>query len=203
MIKPVGLYKFDPAIVGFDLDRQFHALKHFTSLNSSAFKGFIKQGYSKERIKSRLRTISSKFSPEFAESPAEILEVLKKSKFIVIHKDETKPEVPGRLSIKIDKNAYPNGIGKNALIPLSDISKNQNIYKKPVKGFKLNFISGELRFTNILNIIFNKFSENPVIHTIFPGEYAPPIPDYEKQPEMEYKENLSFWEKHALIEENL
>ena len=202
MIKPVGLYKFDPAIVGFELDRQFHALKHFTALNSSAFKDFIEQGYSKEEIESRLRTVSSKFSPEFAESPAEILEVLKKSKFIVINEVETKREVPGRLSIKIEKKAYPNGVGKNALIPLSDIPENQNIYKKPVKGFMLNFISGELRSTNILNIIFNKFSESPVIHTIFPGEYAPPIPVYENQPEMEYRENLSFWEKHALIEES-
>ena len=200
MIKPVGLYKFDPAIVGFELDRQFHVCKHFTTLNSSAFKDFIEQGYSKEEIESRLRTVGSKFSPEFAESPAEILEVLKKGKFIVIHKDGTKRKAPGRLSIKIDKIAYPNGIGKNALIPLSEISENQNIYKKSVKGFKLNFISGKLQFTNILNIIFNKFSESPNIHTIFPGEYAPPIPVYEKQPEMEYKENLSFWEKHALIE---
>ena len=203
MIMPDGLYKFDPAIVGFELDRQFHALKHFTSLNSSALKGFIEKGYSEEEIESRLRTISSKFSPEFAESPAEILEVLKKSKFIVIHKDETKREVPGRLSLKIDKKDYPNGIGKDALIPLSDIIENQNIYKKPVKGFELNFISGKLRTTNILNIIFNKFSESPNIHTIFPGEYAPPVPDYENQPEIEYKENLLFWEKHALIEENI
>ncbi len=194
---------FDPASICFELDRQFHALKHFTALNSSAFRGFIEKGYSEEEIESRLRTISSKFIPEFAESPAEILEVLKKSKFIVIHKDETKREAPGRLSIKIDKIAYPNGIGKDALIPLSEISGNQNIYKKPVKGFELNFISGKLRFTNILNIIFNKFSESPNIHTIFPGEYAPPIPDFQKQPEIEYRENLSFWEKHALIEENI
>jgi len=203
MIKPVGLYKFDPAIVGFELDRQFHALKHFTALNSSAFKDFIERGYSKEEIESRLATVSSKFNPEFAGSPAEILKVLKENEFIVIHQDETKREAPGRLSIKIDKNDYPNGIGKNALIPLSDIPENQNIYKKPVKGFMLNFISGKLLSTNILNIIFNKFSESPVIHTIFPGEYAPPIPVYENQSEMEYRENLSFWEKHALIEEDL
>jgi len=159
MIKPGGLYKFDPDIVRFELDRQFHALKHFTTLNSSAFKGFIKQGYSKEEIESRLRTVGSKFCSEFAGSPAEILKVLKKGKFIVIHKDEVKREVSGRLSLMIEKSAYSNGIGRNALIPLSDISKNQNIYKKPVKGFKLNFISGKLRSTNILNIIFNKFSE--------------------------------------------
>lgn len=203
MIMAGGLYKFDPAIVGFELDRQFHALKHFTTLNSSAFKDFIEQGYSKEEIESRLRTVGSKFSPEFAGSPAEILKVLKKGKFIVIHKDETKGEAPGRLSLKIEKKTYPNGIGKDALIALSDMSENQDIYKKPVKGFKQNFISGKLRSTNILNIIFNKFSESPVIHTIFPGEYALPIPVYEKQPEMEYKENLSFWGKHALIEENL
>ena len=200
---PNGLYKFDPDIVRFELKRQFHALKHFTALNSSAFTGFIERGYSKEEIENRLRTVGSKFSPEFVESPAEILEVLKRSKFIVIHKGEIKHEAPDRLSIDIDKNDYPNGIGKDALILLSDIPENQNIHKKPVKGFMLNFISGKLRSTNILNIIFNKFSESPVIHTIFPGEYAPPIPDYEKQPEMEYKENLSFWEKHALIEEGL
>jgi len=90
MIKSGGLYKFDPAIVGFKLDRQFHTLKHFTALNSSAFKGFIEQGYSKEEIENRLRTVGSKFSPEFVESPAEILEVLKKSKFIVMHKGEAK-----------------------------------------------------------------------------------------------------------------
>lgn len=203
MIKPGGLYQFDPAIVRFEPDRQFHVCKHFTTLNQSAFKGFLEQGYSKEEIESRLRTVGSKFSPEFAGSPAEILKVLKKSKFIVIHKDETKPEVPGRLSLKIEKKACPNGIGKDALIPLSEISENQNIYKKLVKGFKINFISGKLQSTNILNIIFNKFSESPFIHTIFPGEYAPPVPVYEKQPEMEYKENLSFWKKHALIEENL
>ena len=203
MIKPGGLYQFDPAIVRFEPNRQFHVCKHFTTLNQSAFKGFLEQGYSKEEIESRLRAVGSKFSPEFAGSPAEILKVLKKSKFIVIHKDETKPEVPGRLSLKIEKKACPNGIGKDALISLSDIPENQNIYKKPVKGFNLNFISGKLQSTNILNIIFNKFSESPFIHTIFPGEYAPPVPVYEKQPEMEYKENLSFWEKHALIEENL
>ncbi len=131
MIKPVGFYKFDPAIVRFELDRQFHALKHFTTLNSSAFNGFIEQGYSKEEIESRLTTVGSKFNPEFAGSPAEILKVLKKGKFIVIHKDETKREAPGRLSLKFEKEVYPNGIGRNALIPLSDISKNQNIYKKP------------------------------------------------------------------------
>lgn len=200
---PGSLYQFDPAIVQFELDRQFHVCKHFTTLNSSAFKGFIEQGYSKEEIESQLTTVGSKFSPEFAGSPAEILEVLKKGNFIVIHKDETKPEAPGRLSLKIEKKAYPNGIGKNALIPLSDLSENQNVYKKHVNGFNLNFISGKLRSTNILNIIFNKITENPVIYTIFPGEYAPPIPDYEKQPEMEYKENLSFWKKHALVVENL
>ena len=121
----------------------------------------------------------------------------------MIHKDETKRKIPVRLSLKIEKKAFLNGIGKDALISLSDIPENQNIYKKPVNGFKLNFISGKLRTTNILNIIFNKFSESPNIHTIFPGEYAPPVPDYETQPEMEYKENLLFWEKHALIEENL
>ena len=202
MIKPVGLYQFDPAIVRFEPDRQFHALKHFTTLNSSAFKGFMEQGYTKEEIESRLTTVGSKFNPEFVGSPAEILKVLKKVEFIVIYKDETKREAPGRLSLKFEKKVYPNGIGKDALIPLSDISENQNIYKKPVKGFKLNFISGKLRSTNILIIIFDKFSESPVIHTIFPGEYAPPIPVYENQPEMEYRENLSFWEKHALIEEN-
>lgn len=200
---PGSLYQFDPAIVRFELDRQFHVCKHFTTLNSSTFKGFMEQGYSKEEIENRLKTVSSKFSSEFAGSPAEILKVLKKGEFIVIHKDETKREIPGRLSLMIEKKAYPNGIGKNALIPLSDLSENQNVYKKHVNGFNLNFISGKLRSTNILNIIFNNITESLVIHTIFPGEYAPPIPDYEKQSEMEYKENLSFWEKHALIEENL
>ena len=201
MIMTGGLYKFDPIVVRFELERQFHVLKHFTIINSSAFKSFIEQGYSREELENRLTTVSSKFSPEFAGSPAEILKALKENEFIVIDKDETKPEITGRLSLKIDTKAYPNGIGKDALIPLSDIPGNQNIYKKPVKGFNLNFISGKLRSTNILNIIFNEFSESPDIHTIFPGGFAPPIPVYEKQPETEYKENLSFWEKHALIED--
>ncbi len=63
MIKPGSLYQFDPAIVRFELDRQFHALKHFTALNSLAFKSFIEQGYSNKEIESRLRTVGSKFSP--------------------------------------------------------------------------------------------------------------------------------------------
>ncbi|MCD4675498.1 MAG: hypothetical protein K8S18_05810 [Desulfobacula sp.] len=45
--------------------------------------------------------------------------------------------------------------------------------------------------------------DKPYISTVFPGIYAPPFPDKNIQFEIEYNENVKFWDEYVLIDPKL
>jgi hypothetical protein len=185
----------------FPIERQFHVLKHFGEVDSKYRKYLIENSeYSEEEIDNQIKEKGSMFFKSFVNDPLHLLDVvIKKFRSDGVEAKWMKHRCEIRLSF--EKEHFPEGIGEDHIIhidKLPDEIKNQlpDLHYETLQ--KLQFI-GHHKKTWTVNLIIKKIEDKPVIITIFPGIYAPLLPNHEEQTEEEYHKSMEFWSKHLLI----
>ncbi len=185
----------------FPIERQFHVLKHFGEVDHTYRQYLISHSdYSEEDIMNQLKEHGSQFYKSFASDPLHLLDLVK-NKFRQ-DGDEAK-WIRDRCEVRLNfsKVNFPEGVGEDHIIhidKLPDEKKNQLPDLEYETLQKIQF-SGHPKKTWTVNMIIKKVEENPVIITIFPGIYAPLLPNSEEQTEEEYRKSTEFWSKHVLI----
>jgi hypothetical protein len=185
----------------FPIERQFHVLKHFGEIDSQYRKYLISHSeYSDEDIVNQLKEFGSQFYKSFASDPLHLLDIVK-NKFR--HDSVEAKWIGDRCEVHMDfsKEHFPEGVGEDHIIhidKLTDEKKNQLPGLEYETLQKMSF-SGHPKKTWTVNLIIKKVEGNPVIITIFPGIYAPLLPNAEEQTEEEYRKSMEFWSKHVLI----
>ncbi|KPK79117.1 MAG: hypothetical protein AMS27_18355 [Bacteroides sp. SM23_62_1] len=103
--------------------------------------------------------------------------------------------------LNFSKEDFPEGIGEDHIIhidKLPEVIKNKLPDQEYETLQKIQFI-GHPRKTWSVNLIIKRIENQQVIITIFPGIYAPLLPNTEEQSEEEYRKSIEFWSKHVLI----
>jgi len=181
----------------FSLQRQFHCLRHFSfhDIDQLNFLQNTFLEYSTKEIREQLDMVGSKFEPSFVRQPIEILNSLDKAAFTQRDIENNKIVVQFSFSSK----DFPHSIGNSALIPLNELSAQQQAAKYKVNRSNYEVWTcdvAELPSTNLLSIIALKHENMLQIVTLFPGDYAPAFPrgmgDSEEM-------NRVFWEGHCLL----
>ena len=146
---------------------ELHLLNHFYYLDNN-YINYLKKKYDhKIELDNYLKVISSKFFKSFAQNPKDLLEIVSK------RIDYTKlSEKRNELSIEFEENT-----GIDLLVP-KDSHAEYSVSRK-------------------VNIILIKEAAVLNVLTIFPGNYAPPIPASAKTPK-EFELNSKFWAKYRI-----
>lgn len=179
----------------FSTDAQFHTLVHFEQIDTPYQNFLIDAGYNVENIKEQLGTIRSKFYPQLFNNPVELVPLIEKAKKQEINYDS------GKISIQINTDI---AIGKDNLVKIDSLKNQdqQKLKKVELNGVELWKIVAEPVPTHQINaILFTESTQNTLV-TIFPGTFAPPFPDKNKQSQKEWSMSNEFWTKHAFIENN-
>jgi hypothetical protein len=192
-----------PVLPKISLNSQFHILRHFTTIDEDFRKELkTKTGFSDKEIEDELALSGSKFFPDFVKNPQQLWDkILNHPTFFVPGTNDWKQE---RFAIVLlfDQNEYPNGIATDSLVRLDQLLPEERIHlqKKERGEYLVNQVRLSRNYpTRQINVIFGKDTQ-PFIKTVFPGIYAPPFPDADRQSDSDFTENESFWEHHAFIE---
>ena len=185
----------------FPVERQFHVLKHFNEVDHKYRQYLIQNSeYSEEEINNQIKDKGSIFYKSFVNDPLHLLDV-------VINKyrsDGVEAKWMGHkceILLTFDKKHFPGGIGEDHIIHINrlpDEIRNQLPDLTYDTLQNLQYI-GYPKITWIVNVIIKKIEDQSVIITIFPGIYAPLLPNHEEQTEEEYRKSMEFWSQHVLI----
>lgn len=188
-----------PAKFRFDEEGQYHVLKHFTSIDKDCLEKFLRNTqYSRDDLQKRMQKFGSKFQKEFLSNPMEAVELLEKEKDFVQHyRMKSRDRI--ELQLVYDMARYPEGIGYDTLVRKSATSDLQDIQVRIRHGFPIEYTTGNPRPTWEMHYIFNRIEGVWRLLTVFPGKYAPPFPDHEKQGEEEYALYAAFWKEHVFL----
>ena len=185
----------------FPIERQFHVLKHFCEVNPEYRQYLLHNSeYSYEDIDNQIKEKGSRFFNSFVSDPLQLLDiVVNKFKSDGVEADWLGDRCEVRLNFS--KEHFPEGIGEDHIIhidKLPDEIKDQLPDLEYETLQRLQFTS-QSKKTWTVNMIIKKIDTKPVIITIFPGVYAPLLPNHEEQTDEEYRKSMEFWSKHILI----
>lgn len=184
---------------------QFHILRHFESIDKS-YRSLLKNNspYTDEEIHGQLGLSGSKFYREFARNPQELLETIieqkkNKSYLRIITQEERVIWI-----VRFPEKKYEKGIGNNGLIKIDSLSEEEKkgLYTGEREGKKVNLIRLNRRNPTWQLCVIISRDESPSILTVFPGDYAPALPDPEEMNGEEFEKSIAFWEKYALVVKN-
>lgn len=184
----------------FTIDQQLHVLKHFSQLDNEYISVLYKYGYSQSQIKEILEIEGSKFKYEYVNNPIELWQS-------IIEKIRVNTEIfklkNNRCEIELSykKEDYNDGIGLDSLISIGELSiEERKMITRVSRGdYAVQVIWRQLPPTWKVNVILQLDKNILTIRTIFPGKYAPSLPDHLSQDPKEYKRNIDFWENSVLI----
>ena len=183
--------------VQFNLQSEFHMLRHFESVDDITMKQLLDNGYSQNQIQEELLLPGSKFFSHFANDLNELLEK------VLQHPFQKSTGINGNRIIESEmpKSEYPNGIGTKAVVSLDEISKEQQsqIFYEKNRGFPLAHLLVEvLPVTNQCTLILKPIPEGYAFISAFSGATAMPIPDF-KMTKAQFEACKLFWNKHVFL----
>ena len=188
----------------FDLSSQFHVLKHFTVISKEYRDQILNNlDYSPGEIDERLKRSVSKFHPDFVSDPLNLYQILIKE---ISVNNTVINWVNNRCDLQLiyPKEQYPAGIGDDRTVKVADLTdkERRSIRFEDRNGEKIRIARGKSKSTWKVNIILYKIQDKMEILSIFPGEYAPPLPDKENQTGEEYLNSKNFWKDHVFLKIN-
>ncbi len=191
--------KFKPASPEF----QFHILRHFRHCTEEYLQDLaIKANKDLSEIKNQMEIKGSYFHPAFTGNPASLYDfVISEIRKRKLHPKQQDNSLHFRLIFS--ESEYPHGIGSDGLCALSDLSddEKQNIYWSDRAGTRVMMVQSKMHPSRQLHLLCNKTKEGYEPLTIFPGTYAPPLPN-PKYLEGENLQNAKdFWNQHVFIVE--
>jgi hypothetical protein len=187
----------DINVIKFNLQSEFHMLRHFESVDDITLMQLIDNGYTQNQIQEELLLPGSKFFSHFANDIKELLEK------VLQHPYKKSTGINGNHIIEYDLPIadFPNGIGTKAVVSLDEISKEQQvqIFYEKNRNFSLaHLLVHELPFTNQCTLILKPISEGHSFISAFSGESAMPIPDY-KMTNAQFDACKAYWDRHVFL----
>ncbi|OFY36358.1 MAG: hypothetical protein A2W91_02095 [Bacteroidetes bacterium GWF2_38_335] len=178
--------------ISFSIERQFHILKHFYSIDNDYLVYLISKGFDKEAIFSAMKNPGSKFFHYFCSSPEKL--------FILIKENISAGNFSNKYGPHVYSFSFPDftpGLGIDNIIDITGSDEELAIaVREPVK--KIN--SPKFKITDTFHVILKNAENGHEIVTIFPGEYAPAIPLKEFQSASDYAESDDYWSHHAIAD---
>ena len=183
--------------VQFNLQSEFHMLRHFESVDDITMKQLLDNGYTQNQIQEELLLPGSKFISHFANDIKELLEK------VLQHPYQKSTGINGNhiIESEIPMTEYPNGIGTKAVVSLDEISKEQQsqIFYEKNRGFPLaHLLVDELPVTNQCTLILKPIPEGYAFISAFSGESAMPIPDF-KMTNDQFVACKAYWDRHVFL----
>jgi len=183
--------------VQFNLQSEFHMLRHFESVDDITMKQLLDNVYSQNQIQEELLLPGSNFFSHFANDIKELLEK------VLQHPYQKSTGINGNHIIESEMPAteYPNGIGTKAVVSLDEISKEQQsqIFYEKNRGFPLaHLLVDELPVTNRCTLILKPVTEGYAFISAFSGESAMPIPDF-KMTNEQFDACKAYWDRHVFL----
>lgn len=198
--------KFTPADIEnarFGVEIQFHLLRHFAKLDKPYVDGLLQtSNYTLAEIEEQLKVPGSKFNYSFTPNPIVLFNIIKN----YLQEQETKCEWKDNrceITIEFDTKQYPDGVGVDGIINIEQLIPEElkTLTSTLRFGKPIMVVEKEKVPAWTVNIILLKEREQTMIKSIFPGIYAPPLPDLHFQASEDYQRSLLFWNKHAFISE--
>ena len=188
----------DISTIKFNLQSEFHMLRHFESADEKMLELLLKEGYKIAEIKKELSLPGSKFHSDFANDIGELI-----VRFEQYSYSET-IGVNGNLILQssIIKSEFPNGIGTHAVIPIQDITdkERKNVYTQKNREMELLHYNVKLLpSTNECTLILKPIKNGYLFISSFPGPAAMPIPSTSMDLEL-YSKCRKFWDNHVFLE---
>jgi len=185
----------------FPFERQFHVLKHFKTVDPEYVKYLQDNSeYTTDKITSQLDVRGSNFYNGFASNPDNLWQNLKTT----IRDEEIKASwVNGKCEIQVDfsRTDYPDGIGEDHLVHISELPPEVRITinTNDWKSLRNLEYSGNPKPSWSVQVIIRKMENSPDVISIFPGIYAPQLPDRDLQDDEDYISSLGFWTTHFVL----
>jgi len=185
----------------FPAERQFHVLKHFKKVDA----GYVQylqdnSQYTPGEITKQLDVRGSDFYEGFAPNPIILWQNLLKTirvKEIEASWIDTKCEI----EVDFTTTEYQDGIGEDHLIQISELPAEvlNNIDTSDWKSLRKVAYSTRPKSTWKVQVIIRKMENSPEVISIFPGIYAPQLPDKELQDDEDFARSVRFWCSHVVL----
>lgn len=187
--------------IRFDLETQFHILKHFATVDNLYMQLLINQtSYNEANILKQFDEVGSKFHFNFAKNPANLIATLIKEikiKNIQFEWQNNRCE----LHIEYSLTEFPYGIGVDCLFPINELSEieKKQINKINRSGVLVNVLQKKPLSTLKINLILIKIDNEIKVISVFPGIYAPVLPNIITQNEAQYSNSIQFWDNYVFL----
>ena len=191
----------DISTIQFNLQSEFHMLRHFENVNSLIHENLITEGYNQKEIVEELLLVGSKFKSAFATDISSLL-----NKFIQYPTNETIGS-NGNLVVEcqVSESDFPNGIGTKAVIPIQEISEAERrfVYLKKNRDVDLlHYKIDVFPTTNTCTLILKPLKEGYLFISAFPGAPAMPIPMISMDLPL-YSSCKQYWDNHVFLEQKI
>ena len=181
----------------YDLNTQFHMLRHFELADEQLINIFLQNGYSIDVINSELQQPGSKFDSKFARNIDNLLVKVKQNGF------QQTIGLNGNIILvsHLSSIEFPDGIGTMAVIPIETLSESEKssiVYKENRKLELAHLQVDQFPVTNTFCIILKKTEAAYQFITAFPGEPAMPLPDERMESNL-FKQAKAYWDTHVFL----
>ena len=185
----------------FSIERQFHVLKHFKTVDEEYVKYLQDNSdYTADEITHQLDVRGSDFYEGFASNPENLWQNLKTT---IQEEGIEAIWINGKCEIQVEfsKTDYPDGIGEDHLVHINELpaKMRQSFNITDWKSLRKLSYSANSKTTWMVQVILRKLENSSEVISIFPGTYAPPLPDLELQNEDDYARSLEFWCSHVVL----
>jgi len=182
----------------YDLNAEFHMLRHWEQNDPAIIKNLLKSGYNKSVINGEMNLPGSRFFKDFATNISTLLSSIFRFNY------EMRISPTGNLVLEFlfPNNIFPSGIGTNNLIKKSSLTyqEQKHIYYSTNRDFLLpHFNVKSLPASNKACLILKKAEDKYIFITSFPGENAMPIPNENMTKDL-YVECEFFWNEHVFMQ---
>ena len=189
--------------IKYSFNKQFHILRHFSKIDDD-YRSELKTNtnFTEEEINNQLSISGSKFYHEFASNPIQLWNKIQSHEEFNFQYINLWKKNRAEILLFFNQDDYPNGIANNALVKVDDLpaEKKALLKQQDRDGFIVKHLSFDTPMPSWqLNIILINEKEPGVI-TIFPGIYAPPLPNPKLMQSAELEKSKLFWEQYAFVD---
>ncbi len=188
----------DISFIKFNLQSEFHMLRHFEKVNTLIYENLIREGYTQKEIDEELLMVGSKFNSTFATDISSLLK-----RFI---QNPTKETIGSNgnfvVECQVSESDFPDGIGTKAVIPIEEISEENrsSLYLKKNRDWEMLHLKVDvLPSTQFCTLILKPLKSGYLFISAFPGQAALPIPSVKMDIVM-FNSCKEFWDNHVFLE---
>lgn len=187
--------------IQYNLQSEFHMLRHFENADDEVLKKFLLEGYLIQEIQNELSLPGSKFFSHFANDISELIEK------IIPYIFRKSVGINGNHIIEsnIPFDLFPDGIGTKAVLALKDVSPElkSKIYFEKNRNYSLShLLVDQLPVTNQCTLILKPDNDGYIFISAFPGESAMPIPKDDMPAEI-FNACTAYWNEHVFLKLSL